>query len=62
MVNKTTETSVDKATVSKFVKSQILASKQYENRKDVLSVLLDDNTEYSTDEVEKILDKFLKVM
>ena len=49
-----------KAPVSKFSKGQILRSKRYGERRDLLSVLLEDKKAYSHAEVEKIIDDFMK--
>lgn len=43
-----------------FQKSGLLASKKYANRRDLLSVLLEDNKDYTLDEVDALLEKFLK--
>lgn len=47
-------------TVTKYGKHEILASAKYSNRKDLLTVLLDDNKNYTTDEVDKIMNDWLK--
>lgn len=44
----------------KFTKAQLLKSTRYSDRRDALSVLLEDDKSYSHKEVETILDKFLK--
>lgn len=49
-----------KTTESKYSKEQLLKSKKYSNRKDLLVVLLDDKKEYSFAEVEAEIDKFMK--
>lgn len=49
-----------KTTESKYSKEQLLKSKKYSNRKDLLGVLLDDKKEYSFAEVEAEIDKFMK--
>ncbi len=46
--------------VERFTKAQLLGSSRYGNRKDALSVLLEDGESYSHDEVAKILENFLK--
>ncbi len=46
--------------VDKYTKEQILVSKKFSNRRDVLSVILDDKKEYSNAEVDDILDGFMK--
>ena len=45
---------------SKFSKAQILSSKQYEERKDLLEAILEDGKEYSKKEVEQQIQKFMK--
>ena len=49
-----------KTTESKYSKEQLLKSKKYSNRKDLLGVLLDDKKEYSFAEVDAEIDKFMK--
>ncbi|HID1128332.1 TPA: hypothetical protein ACXDT3_002220 [Clostridioides difficile] len=44
----------------KFTKEQIVNSKKYVNRKDLLNAILKENELYSFSEVEKIIDKFMK--
>lgn len=60
MAKKDSELKQTEPVVDKFTKEQILASKQYSNRRDVLGVILDDKKEYSTAEVDDILDNFMK--
>ena len=43
-----------------FSKKAILASDRYANRRDALGVILDDEKEYSTAEVDDLLDNFMK--
>ena len=43
-----------------FTKENILKFKQYRNRVDLLSVLLEDNKAYSKSEVEALIEKFMK--
>lgn len=43
-----------------FTKQQLLKSKKYAEKKDLLSALLVDDRSYSMAEVEEILNKFLK--
>lgn len=43
----------------KFTKENILKSKRYQNRKDLLNVILEDK-EYSFSEVDALIDKFMK--
>lgn len=44
----------------KFQKEQILASKKYSNRKDIINTLLEDGKEYSLKEVDKTINDFMK--
>lgn len=44
----------------KYSKEQLLKSKKYSNRKDLLGVLLEDKKEYSFAEVDAEIDKFMK--
>lgn len=41
-------------------KAQLLASQKYAGRQDVLNVLLDENKTYTTEQVDKLIDKFMK--
>ncbi len=43
-----------------YSKEQILASKKYENRRDVLGVILKDGEQYTLEKVNSLLEKFLK--
>ncbi|MDB3660489.1 hypothetical protein C4260_15560 [Clostridioides difficile] len=44
----------------KFTKEQIVNSKKYVNRKDLLNVILKENDLYSFSEVEDRINKFMK--
>ena len=48
-----------KVEIQKYSKEQILLSKVYANRKDILNVILGDK-EYTTEAVDKMLENFLK--
>lgn len=52
-----TEVKLEKVT---FSKNQILSSKKYRDRKDLINVLLSDDNSYSLDEVDDLIDKFMK--
>jgi hypothetical protein len=56
--NKTDKT--DKTTEALYTKEQLLSSKKYHNRVDLLNVLLEDNVKYTHKEVEQLIDKFMK--
>lgn len=44
----------------RFSKAQILSSKKYFTRKDLLSVILEENVDYALSEVDKKIDDFMK--
>ena len=56
--NKTDE--VKQEAVLAYSKEQIIASKKYENRRDVLGVILIDGEKYTLEKVDSLLDKFMK--
>lgn len=43
-----------------FTKAQLTASKKYANRRDIISALLDDGKTYTLDEVDALIDKYMK--
>ena len=43
-----------------FSKSQILTFTRYAKRRDLLSVLLKDEKEYTTDQVDSLIEEFMK--
>lgn len=45
---------------AKFLKEQILSSKQYAERKDLLEAILEDGKEYSNKEIEQKIQQFMK--
>ncbi|HBE9110475.1 TPA: hypothetical protein KNH21_003798, partial [Clostridioides difficile] len=49
-----------KGTDYKFTKEQIVNSKKYINRKDLLNAILKENELYSFSEVEEIINSFMK--
>lgn len=49
-----------KTEVSKFEKAQICSSVKYSRYKDILSSQLKDNQLYGYDEIDKIIDDFMK--
>lgn len=53
------ETKTEKQEVM-FTKEQILASKKYANRRDVLGAILSDDCAYSIEKVDSLLEKFMK--
>ncbi|EGT3942933.1 TPA: hypothetical protein KOS76_001305 [Clostridioides difficile] len=51
---------LSKGTDYKFTKEQIVNSKKYVNRKDLLNAILKENELYSFSEVEEIINNFIK--
>lgn len=51
-------TKKDDSEVIRFTKEQLIKSNSYMDRRDALTVLLEDGKEYSKDEVNEILDGF----
>lgn len=43
-----------------FTKSQFLQSKMYKNKIDILNCVLEDGKTYSTAQVDKLVDDFMK--
>lgn len=50
----------EETTINKFTKQQIIESKKFKNRVDLLRVVLDENKEYSLEDVQKEIEKFMK--
>ena len=64
---KQTKEAVDTAEVKEtakpeqgFTKEQILASAKYANRRDLLTVLLDDGKPYTAEQVEQVMNDWFK--
>lgn len=57
MAKQTAKKVVEKIT---FTKDKILTFKRYGNRIDLLTVLLDENKAYTTEEVDALIDNFMK--
>ena len=45
--------------VAKYTKSKLLASKKYKNRIDLLTVILQDDNQYTFEEVDKAIKDFM---
>lgn len=43
----------------KHLKEAILSSQKYLDKRDLINILLDDETEYSLDEVDGLIEEFL---
>lgn len=51
--------SKDEASDEAFSREQILQSKKFANRRDILNVLLEDDKTYSIEDVENLIKEFL---
>lgn len=51
---------IPKVVEQKLNKQQILASAKYTNRKDLVNALLEENKQYTMQEVEEMIEKFMK--
>lgn len=49
-----------RATAAEYTKAQILASARYVSRRDLLGVLLKDSDKYSLEQVNELVDEFMK--
>lgn len=55
--NKANEVSV---TDQRYTKPQLIGANRYRNKRDILSVVLEDDKEYSFEEAEEAMNRFLK--
>lgn len=46
--------------VPRFTKAQLTASDKYAGRKDLIGALLDNNTEYTVEQADELIEKYLK--
>jgi len=46
--------------VPKFTKKQIISSKRFIDKRDILNVLLKDKKEYTLEDIGRIIDEFMK--
>jgi len=59
--NKKDETKVnEKDETTKFYKKQLVASNKYSRYKDLLNAVLKDDSTYSIDEVDELIENFMK--
>lgn len=49
-----------KAPKAEFSKSQLISSKKFSDRRDILKALLSDNEKYTVDAVEQKITKYMK--
>lgn len=45
---------------NKYIKQQILKSKKYSDKQDLINALLKDDTQYSITEVDELINNFMK--
>lgn len=45
--------------IKKYTKNNILKSFKYSERKDILNIFLEENKEYTLEEIDKIIDSFM---
>lgn len=67
---KTSKTNADTGTVNqpvqtektkpKFSKSQLVSSDKYRNRRDLVDALLNDDEKYTMEQVDKMIENFMK--
>lgn len=57
---KTEEAALPVSNVPAFIKRNILAFQRYAKRRDLLSVLLKDGEEYTMEQVDSLLQNFMK--
>lgn len=58
--NKSPESAGEKKSPQVFRKDNILKFKRYAGRRDLLSVLLDEEQEYTLEQVDTLMDNFMK--
>jgi hypothetical protein len=58
--NKAEETYTTETDTAAHTKEQLLASQKYANRRDVISALLEDGKTYTLNEVEELMNAYLK--
>ena len=54
-----TEDAVQEVQDQTFTKEQFLKSKLYDEKRDLVNALLDDNKKYTKDEVEELIQSFM---
>lgn len=54
------EKKVENKAENTYTKDQIILSEKYAKRRDLVNALLDDDKEYTLEEVDTMMDKFLK--
>lgn len=57
---KTTKTEEAAATAATYTVDQLAASKRYANRRDLIRALLDSGKRYTLDEVDRLIESYMK--
>lgn len=60
MAKKKTEIAEVIETPVLYTKAQIYKAKRYMNKKDIVTIMLDENKRYTFDQVDKLVEQFLK--
>jgi len=55
---KKVEESVEEVKIASFSKQQLIGSKKYKSKRDVLNVVLENDQKYTLDEVDDLIQKF----
>lgn len=50
----------DKPEITKFTKEQLVKSSKFKHNRDLIFVMLEDDKKYSTDEVDVLIQKYMK--
>ena len=56
----TAREAAEEKVVTTFTKEQLMASKRYRDKRDLLSALLDDDRQYATQAVDELIEKYMK--
>lgn len=54
------KSSAAEKTAAKYTKGQLIGSKRYAKRRDLLGAILDDGQQYTIEEVETAIDRYMK--
>lgn len=54
------KTAEEPVTAPRFTKAQLMSSRKYADRKDLIGALLDDGIEYTVSQVDGLIENFLK--
>lgn len=60
MAKKKTDVVAEGADVVTYTKAQIYKAKRYMNKKDIITIMLKDDERYTFDQVDNLIEQFLK--